>query len=821
MTYTFRCCDDGSGYTVGTIVRFDNVTILIDPSWNGKNVSYADSIKYWSTIIPEVDIILLSQPSLECLGAYSMLYYNFVSHFVSRIDVYATLPVSNLGRISVIEQYACAGIIGPYETNEMDLEDIEKSFDNIKTVKYSQLVDLRSKFDGLTLVAYNSGVNAGGSIWCLLTYSEKLVYAPHWNHTKDTILNGAALLDNTGKPLSTLMKPTAIITSLGRFGSALSFRKRSKNFNDSLKRGLSNNGSIMIPVDITGKFLDLFVQVHNFLYENSKSGSYNQTHVLLIAYFRGKVLTYARSMLEWLSSSLMKTWESRDNASPFDIGSKFKVIDPSEISNFPGSKVCFVSQVDILLNEVLTKLCSMNKTTVLMTSTNTNNTQILETMYEKWEKAKTLQKLQDGSTISFTDTVLLKIASYKPLVNEQLEEYNARLKERRDKCKETVEILKKEAKLGTRIGDMYRSEGVGLIHSLNDEEDEDEDEEEENILNSTSSQTKSFTVPVDIKINRSATSKHKMFPFQPGRTKIDDYGSVVDFNMFIPEELNTEIDTNKRPSSRTNEMDDDPYDLGDAQKITKRSRRGDRSKSQNENAVSIDNIQYLEADNNPTIRTISENRSHINCTFTFMNLDSLVDTRSATVIWPSFKPRKILLLAEKVPQNTHIISTLQKKDIEIVEMPSNVEQQFTTTIKALDISIDPELDQMLRWQKIGYGHTVAHVIGRLVKEKVQNSKLQDDDKEPLRTKMVLKPMENRTKVHTGISLSIGDIRLAEVKRKLTDQKHIAEFKGEGTLVVDGQVSIRKINDGETIIDGSPSELYDIVKKAVVEMLAKI
>ncbi|OXT09618.1 hypothetical protein B9K03_12250, partial [Rothia sp. Olga] len=67
----------------------------------------------------------------------------------------------------------------------------------------------------------------------------------------------------------------------------------------------------------------------------------------------------------------------------------------------------------------------------------------------------------------------------------------------------------------------------------------------------------------------------------------------------------------------------------------------------------------------------------------------------------------------------------------------------------------------------------------------------------------------------------GDVRLAELKRKLTEQNYVAEFKGEGTLVIDDQVAVRKINDGETIIDGSPSELFDTVKTLVTDMLAKI
>lgn len=341
MTYKYNCCDDGSGTTVGSVVRFDNVTLLIDPGWNPSKVSYEQCIKYWEKVIPEIDVIILSQPTIECLGAHSLLYYNFTSHFISRIQVYATLPVINLGRVSTIDSYASAGVIGPYDTNKLDLEDIEISFDHIVPLKYSQLVDLRSRYDGLTLLAYNAGVCPGGSIWCISTYSEKLVYAKRWNHTRDNILNAASILDATGKPLSTLMRPSAIITTLDRFGSSQPFKKRSKIFKDTLKKGLSSDGSVIIPVDMSGKFLDLFTQVHELLFESTKINAHTQVPVLILSYARGRTLTYAKSMLEWLSPSLLKTWENRNNTSPFEIGSRIKIIAPNELSKYPGSKICF------------------------------------------------------------------------------------------------------------------------------------------------------------------------------------------------------------------------------------------------------------------------------------------------------------------------------------------------------------------------------------------------------------------------------------------------------------------------------------------------
>lgn len=839
MTYTSTCCDDGSGCSVGTIIRSDSVTILLDPGWHSPKVSYEDSVRYWSNLIPEVDVILISQPSLECLGAYALIYYNFLSHFVSRIEVYATLPVTNLGRVSTVDFYVSRGLIGPYESNKIDLEDVEKAFDHIEALKYSQLVDLRSKFDGLSLVAYNAGVSPGGCMWCISTYFEKLLYARRWNHTRDTILNGASLLDNTGKPLSALSRPSAIITTLDKFGSAKPHVKRIEVLKDTVNRVLSSGGSAVLPVEIGGNFLDLLVSIHDFLYEKSKSRLFREVPVLLVSYSRGRTLTYARSMLEWLSSSFLKTWESRDNKSPFELGRRFHVVIPEELAKYPGSKICFVSQVDLLVDEIITKLCQIERTTIILTTFDDKDLSTISKLQMEWKSAEEKQTLEEGRTITYSKSLSLKNVKLQPLLKEELEAYVNKITERKKKRLELEFALKRDAKnrnqaLGTFSRDIASKDipenGLDGIQSGDDDAagGNDDDDEEDNLLDilrdetPSSARKQTVEVPVDTTVLSSSLPKHKMFPFHPARVKMDDYGAVIDFNFLMTDD-EEQIDKNKRRAVDEEVEDEDPYDLSDPRKLSSKRVRRPKLKelnSSNEDPT-FDNIDYLDARKAPVRRVESYVKVTVKCLLTFINLESLADQRSASVIWPALKPRKILLLGPKETQNKQLVVTLRKKDIELVEMPFNEDIEFNTTIKSLDISIDPQLDQLLKWQRISDGYTVAHVIARLVKEKPQLAKQQQKPQQAVRTKLILKPLLTVSKIHSGGSLSIGDVRLAELKRKLTGLHYRAEFKGEGTLVVDGEVAVRKINDSETIVDGTPSELFYNVKKLVTDMLAKI
>lgn len=855
MTFKYMCCDDGSGSPVGTMVQFENVTILIDPSWDAANITYEDAVKYWSTIVPEIDLIILSDPTTESLGAYALLYYNFLSHFLSRIEVFATLPIANLGRVSTIDYYVSRGVVGPYTSNVMDVDDIEKAFDFIKTLKYSQIVDLKFKFDGLSLVAFNSGSSPGGSLWCISTYVEKLVYAKRWNHTKGTLLNGANLLDNSGKPISALMRPSAVITTFDKFGLSRPFKRRNREFKDTIKEYVNQKKSIIIPVEISNKFLELFAILHDLIYSSKKMGHPLNVPILLISYSRGRSLTYAKSMLEWLTASLLKIWSARDNESPFSMGKNFHIIGIDELSKFSGPKICLVSDVDTLLNEVVNKLHATEKLNIILTQSttnaNSNQNSLLSQFYKKWNDISNQEKtLNEGDNISFNESIKITNWKYEYLKDDDLKEFTSKINERRELNKKKEETLKQQLKDGTESFKRLNGDENGLNGSNSivngavgeEGEEEDDDDEDDIFLNKNRQETNNekIEIPVDIHIHEK--TKYKMFPFNPKREKPDDYGGLVDFTQFIPkddddmevdaeegEEGNT-VGGDKKKSKKNRKKriqsdsdgedneDNDEYVISDIP--VKKSRRGRSRKDSKgqEEIENFDNMDYLDALNRPCKRTMDQIQVRLKVSLTHFNLDNIVDQRSATVIWPLLKSRKMILLGPSDAQNESVISNLSKKNTDILKTTFNEKVIMDTAIKTLEISIDTELDQLLNWQKIGDDHTVAQVVGRLVKEITK-----DTGKEQNRTrgKLVLKPLEKPTIFNSSGTLSIGDVRLAELKRKLTEQNHVAEFKGEGMLVIDDQVAVRKINDGETIIDGTPSELFDTVKTLVTDMLAKI
>lgn len=802
MTYSIEACRSNNGEFKGTILRFDNATLLLDPGWNG-STSFDKFKEFWSEYIVQVDIILISQPTLECLGSYAVIFSEFLAHFKSRIQVFGTLPVCNLGRVNSLDFLISAGIVGPYKNARMDLEDVEGAFDSVQTVKYSQTIDMKNSFEGLKITAHNSGYAPGGTIWSIATYSEKILYAPRWNHTRDTILNSADLLDKSGNPTSSLMRPTSVITNTDILGSSEPQRKRVEHFYDTMKRSLQFNSSILIPVEIGGKLLEILALINNFLYENKKDGLRSDIHVLLLSYSRGRSITYAKSMLEWLSSQVVKTWESRDNRSPFDLISRLKIIRVNEINSFSGVKICLVSEAEDLLSQAINRLCTKEKVTTILTEKNVNlpADHPLQKLYGKWEQAvkSGSRSALDGNAINFSDSMALKIPKTTILDKKEMEEIRTQI-EARNAERNTVmqELQKKEQETNESL--------------FNDESsDEEEDLDVLNPNKRKATAAVKIEIPVDTIIQTTASAKQQMFQFYANKVKNDDYGEVVDFASFLPQE-----ESYGGVQTKKHELDDDGYNInGDShdsqgsRKISKK-RKLDNAKQQSEN---YDDLSYLDPLKNDIYkRSLEKTKTNVRCSLVLIDLTSVVNARSTTIIWSSLKPRKLLSLPSVLAESSSILENLQKRSIDAVSMKASLTIEVDTAIKAFDISIDPTLDHLLKWQKISREYSVAHVVGRLIREK---------DPKSHREKMILQPSKNQLALHSHSSLRIGDVRLPELKRRLTAENHKAEFQGEGILVVDGKVLVRKINEAETIVDGSPSEVFYKVKSAVADMLASV
>ena len=58
-------------------------------------------------------------------------------------------------------------------------------------------------------------------------------------------------------------------------------------------------------------------------------------------------------------------------------------------------------------------------------------------------------------------------------------------------------------------------------------------------------------------------------------------------------------------------------------------------------------------------------------------------------------------------------------------------------------------------------------------------------------------------------LHVGDLRLADLRKILQSTGHTADFRGEGTLLVDGLVAVRKSGTGKIEVEGGGLNLPEL------------
>ncbi|KAG7711265.1 hypothetical protein KL948_001232 [Ogataea haglerorum] len=818
--------------TQARLLTFDGqINILADPGWDG-----VSDISYLEPHIPNIHLIILSQTTTEYLGAFAYLLYKYP--ILRKVKTYATLPVSKLGRLATIELYRSAGLVGPLKGALLDVEDVENYFNSIVTVNYSQSVSLTGNLSGITITAYNAGHTLGGSFWLLNKDAEKIVYAPTWNHSKDYFLKSGRL------NLPNLLRATTLISG-SDLGSSLSHKMRISKFMELVKLTLMNGTSILLPTSVTGRLLELLP----LLDQNVPV----DISFYLLSFTGKKSLEFSGNMLEWMSPDITKNWENQ-NQTPFE-SNRLKLISLRDLASLDHRpKIIFVDGTDLnegsLSRDCFIELCSKHNTALIMTERPEVNTTAYE-VYKEWEnKVRSDNNLKDGVLAIFEKQMSLTTTREEKLRGSELNAYKKSVEERRQR--------RKEQEVQERLNN-------DLLDTLIGEDDEDDDDDSElsdgeeasagaengengDVRTTTTStaltrsthsakdEEEHITVdqilqmPMDFDV-RNAKGRNRMFPFIVRKVTVDDYGEVIRHSDFMREEEKFPLN---KPTYEEDleEVVEEYLENGKKKRRTvKRPVKKVRKAAVVEQAKGKDTVYNLDALADPKVRSIKPISVEIRCGLAFVDLSGLADLRSMRITFNSVKPRKVILLpnttqafmggaldvmeAVMAQQKSKMLAIYQADDASGILGTDYILSKFNekidlgNVVTSYDLVISNELNNTLNWQAITGGYSIAHVYGEVVP-------VAPGDKH-----MKLVPPTNTNVMPVSNSISIGDIRLAELRRKLTELNHAVEFRGDGTLVVNNQLAVRKVTDGNLVIDGAMGQLFYQVRGLVQDMLAYV
>ncbi|KAM9913810.1 hypothetical protein OXX69_001272 [Metschnikowia pulcherrima] len=903
-----------------TMLDFDGeIRILADPGWNGEN---PDDVLFLEKYLGDVDMLVLSHSTPEYIGAYILLCIKFPM-LMSAIPVYATVAVSQLARVSTVEFYRARGVLGPVETALCEVSDVDEWYDKVVSVKFQQNMAMLE--NRLMLTAYNSGHTLGGAFWLISKRMEKVVYAPTWNHSKDSFLNSASFISPNGNPVASLVRPTTLITG-SDLGSSMPHKRRADKFLQLVNATLANGGAVLLPVAISGRFLELLHLIDDHLSHLPGAA----IPVYFLSYSGTKVLSYAANLLDWMSSQLIKEYEGIAAESraysqvPFEPSKVDLLADPRELIQLPGPKIVFASGLDFasgdLSAQAMQFLCQDEKSTLILTektsfaSTNT----LTASLYHEWYKlaaAKNGGVVEDGVPVPLEKVISMEEwAAEEELTGRELAAFKEGvMSSRRQKLLEKVRDKKNKNILNEDDDDESSSDDA--------ESSDEEKPEHPNTALTTPSATPAAPTgtvdvlkthemfvgdyiterlesnkPIDIRVTVKMKPKQAMFPNPIVRKrKFDDYGEVIDMKDFQSADDNNANNKLISESKRKFELNDKGK-WGERDERRKGGRRGEEKKSAAKNRLTPQETlnnevlqKNLDALYKPirrvalkTIERSSVLQLKIRCGLSYVDLSGLVDLRSLVMIVSVLRPQSLVLLPDptyaqghddtlngrhllqaafekqKSEQKSKIasdsllsstrfsalttshrgISKSQQSGMKVILAEQNKCEQVggdgAGRHQEFEVRLDSQLDTTLKWQKLAGNYRITKVRGEL---SIYESQLTLNKQHPdsINSQFILKPVFTEgTATHLGSekpgfgsSLAIGNVRLPELKKNLMALNMDAEFKGEGVLVVNDEIAIKKVSmgayqgedTGDLVIDGQIGPLYYKVKKCIKEMLA--
>ncbi|OAP65693.1 hypothetical protein AYL99_01665 [Fonsecaea erecta] len=342
---------------------------------------------------------------------------------------------------------------------------------------------------------------------------------------------------------------------------------------------------------------------------------------------------------------------------------------------------------------------------------------------------------------------------------------------------------------------------------------------------------------------RNKKGRNGLFPYTHSRRRGDEFGDFIKPEDFLREEEKEDHDAandtkaggqlgQKRKWDEANNPRHTQHKKhrGAPARATSREPAAD---SDTENSDDDDDEVEREGFQGPAKVVYSTSEITVNAKLAFVDFAGLHDQRSLQMLIPLIGPKKLILVGGN-PADTVALATDCKELLGMKVIGAGDESAteiFTPTEgQTVDASVDTNawvvklsrnLAKTLHWQNVK-NMGVVTIQGQLRGEP-SGDNLQED------------PQTKKQKFDTAVSLAadstpappvepvldvlpaslaastrsvshaihVGDLRLAELRRLITLDGHIAEFRGEGTLLVDGMIAVRKLGTGKIILEGVP------------------
>ncbi|KAF7729866.1 cleavage and polyadenylation specificity factor subunit 2 [Apophysomyces ossiformis] len=740
------------------LLEIDEVKILLDCGWSDKfNVEDLANLK---KVAKQIDVVLLSHCDLPHLGAYPYAR----GHLGLACPVYSTVPVVNLGKMCMYDLYQS-------KTNEMEfetftLEDVDNAFDKIISLRYSQPYALPGKCQGITITAYAAAHTIGGTIWKIKQDTDEIVYAVDFNHRKECHLDGTALYSG-GVMLDALTRPSLLITDALN-ASVMHPPRREDRYAamfDTMISSLEKGASVLLPTDSSARVLELsyLLDQHWTFYQLNyplimlTNTSYHTAH-------------FAKSMLEWMGDELTKKFsQTRENPYEFKYLRLCHKIE--DLDNYPGPKVVIASNHSLetgFARQVFLRWMSGTqsvKNTLILTDRSAAGS-LARQLYKEWDTiSESMVQSTPGSTkapvkpaIEYNAQHSLQVFRRVPLEGAELQAYEAeqRAKAERDAAQAAM---------------IARSKTI----MEEDESDTSDIDEADDAMDDV------LMTQYDLYVKDAGRSggffkqaqSYRMFPYLERRKRIDDYGEAIQVEHYM----------------KASDMD---------QTQSRKQQLGEGANFAKEDEMEVDLREPIlpGRDETPTKYISTVDNVEITCLLRYVDLEGLSDGKSVKTILPQIAPRKLIIVHGRKSSTEDLLQSCLSIDHFTKEIftPSVGEVlNVSAATNIYRVKLTDAMVSSLQFSKLD-DYELARVTGKI--------HFPEDTTTP---SLDVAVSDEPSKMEP--SVFVGDVKLTEFKRILQTEGISAEFKGEGVLVCNDQVAVRKTGTGQLLVEGLLSADY--------------
>ncbi|KAI0650230.1 beta-lactamase-like protein [Trametes meyenii] len=874
------------------LLQVDDVRILLDcgsPDWcpeaSGEEVevygpplweAYCDALKECA---PSVDLVLISHGDLSHSGLYAYAH----AHWGLSAPAYTTLPVQAMARIAATEDVE--GIRdeqlvndGSSSSQSLDLEgsaspssptasprpdpalasatpppssrttkpryvatvqQVHDAFDSVNVLRYSQPCHLQGKCQGLTIIPFNAGHTLGGTIWKIRSPSAgTILYAVDMNHMRERHLDGTVLIRQAGAGggvFESLARPDLLITDAERANVTTARRKdRDSALLDCVTATLSSRNSLLMPCDSSTRVLELLV-----LLDQHWNYSRLKYPICLLSRTGREMLTFVRSMMEWLGGTISKEDvgeegtghggrdrrrrdDDNDDEALGAFALRFRHLEffpnpQSLMQTYSSKDPKLILAVPATLSHgpsrsLFSQFAEIPDNVVLLTGRSEPGT-LGRVLFDKWNNSQREEAKWDrgkiGSNIMMDGVLRLEMHSKIPLQGAELEEFLA--KERIAKEKEAAQ----QAALARTQRMLEADEGQS--DSDSDDENSDSDDDDENEVERTLGEDLMDTTE-DLKRSRegpnvSSRSSGKRKRGESGGADgvewalgDDDGVTRISFDIYLKGNVAKATSFFKSAEGQTQRFRMFPYvekrrkvdEYGETLDVGMWLRKGrvlEEDAEDEEAKEAKRRKEEEEAKKTPReppskfVTSIAE--VQLACRLFFVDLEGLNDGRAVKTIVPQVNPRKMILIHAPRSATDALIKScanIRAMTKEIYAPSQGETVQIGQQTNSFSISLSDELLASIRMSRFE-DNEVGYVAGRIaslatstipVLQPTSSASLQSHTVAllPARAHM----LGSRPTQPLPQSTMIGELKLTALKSRLAQVGIQAELVGEGVLI---------------------------------------